>query len=62
MDSEKRNDNHNGQNENNGRHYQRPKRRRLRWGRLFLFLADVHEKEKPPVFISVNDKIKLKAC
>ena len=39
MDSEKRNDNHNNQNENDGRHYQRPKRRRMRWGRLFLLLV-----------------------
>ena len=39
MDSEKRNYNHNGQNENDGRHYHRPKRRRLRWGRLFLLLV-----------------------
>ena len=40
MDSEKRNENHNSQNENDGRHYQqRPKRRRLRWGRLFLLLV-----------------------
>ena len=39
MDSEKRNENHNNQNENDGRHYQRPKRRRLRWGRLFMLLV-----------------------
>ena len=39
MDSEYRNDNHNGQNENGGRHYHRPKRRRMRWGRLFLLLV-----------------------
>ena len=39
MDSEKRNDNHNGQNENDGRHYRRSKRRRLRWGRLFVLLV-----------------------
>ena len=39
MDSEKRNDNHNGQNENDSRHYHRAKRRRMRWGRLFLLLV-----------------------
>ena len=39
MDSEKRNGNQNGQHENDGRHYHRPKRRRLRWGRLFVLLV-----------------------
>ena len=39
MDSEKRNGNPDGQNENDSRHYQRPKRRRMRWGRLFLLLV-----------------------
>ncbi|MBQ9572069.1 MAG: LCP family protein [Acidaminococcaceae bacterium] len=39
MDSEKRNDNHNGQTEDDGRNYHRPKRRRMRWGRLFLLLV-----------------------
>ena len=39
MDSEKRNGNHNGHTENDDRHYHRPKRRRLRWGRLFFLLV-----------------------
>ena len=39
MNSENRNDTQNGQHENDGRHYHRPKRRRLRWGRLFLLLV-----------------------
>jgi len=39
MDSENRNGNHNNRSENNGRHYHRPKRRRMRWGRLFLLLV-----------------------
>ena len=39
MDSENRNGNQNSSTENNGRHYHRPKRRRMRWGRLFLLLV-----------------------
>ena len=39
MDLEKRNDTQNGQKENDDRHYHRSKRRRLRWGRLFLLLV-----------------------
>ena len=39
MDSENRNGNHNGHTENGDRHYHRPKRRRLRWGRLFVLLV-----------------------
>ena len=39
MDSEKRNDNPDSQNENDNKRYQRPKRRRMRWGRLFLLLV-----------------------
>ena len=38
MDSENRNGNHNDHTDADGRHYHRPKRRRLRWGRLFLLL------------------------
>ena len=39
MDLEKRNDTQNGHNGNDDRHYHRSKRRRLRWGRLFLLLV-----------------------
>ena len=39
MDSEKRNGNPAEHNGNDNRHYHRPKRRRLRWGRLFLLLV-----------------------
>lgn len=39
MDSENRNENHVNQGENEGRHYHRPKRRRMRWGRVFLLLV-----------------------
>ena len=39
MNSENRNDDRIKQSENDGRHYHRPKRRRLRWGRLFLLLV-----------------------
>ncbi|MBO5993752.1 MAG: LCP family protein [Acidaminococcaceae bacterium] len=39
MDSEKRNGNPAEHNGNDDRHYHRPKRRRLRWGRLFLLLV-----------------------
>ena len=39
MDSENRNGKQNYSAENNGRHYHRPKRRRMRWGRLFLLLV-----------------------
>ena len=39
MDSEHKHENHATKNENDGRHYHRPKRRRMRWGRLFLLLV-----------------------
>ena len=39
MDSEKRNGNPAEHNGNDNRRYHRPKRRRLRWGRLFLLLV-----------------------
>ena len=39
MDLEKRNDNHNGHTVNDGRHHHPSKRRRMRWGRLFVVLV-----------------------
>ena len=39
MDSENRNGNHSNHTEDHNRHYHRPKRRRLRWGRIFLLLV-----------------------
>ncbi len=39
MDSENKNGHNTGNTEDNNRHYQRPKRRRLRWGRVFLLLV-----------------------
>ena len=39
MDSENRNGNHINHTEDHNRHYHRPKRRRLRWGRIFLLLV-----------------------
>ena len=38
MDSHNRSGNHMNQTEQDGRHYHRPKRRRMRWGRLFIVL------------------------
>jgi len=39
MNSDNRNGNQTTQEENDSRHYHRPKRRKLRWGRVFLLLV-----------------------